>query len=77
MNFDEVDHRIIRQAYQSAERYTKRLPVDFKEGDLIIVRLSQEFNNPNKHYAIMRIKEIVSTGGPADQFIRFDYKVSD
>ncbi|MFK7973007.1 MAG: hypothetical protein AB8F95_21735 [Bacteroidia bacterium] len=77
INFDEADHRIIKQGYLSAEKYYGTLPTDFEVGDMVIVRLSQEFTNPNKHYALMRIKEFVSDGAPADQYILFDYKVSD
>ena len=78
VNYDQVDHRIIKEAYMSAEKYYGKLPLtDIGVDDLIIVRLSQEFTNPNKHYAIMRVKEFITTGAPADQVMVFDYKVSD
>lgn len=78
VNYDEADHRIIRQAYESAEKYYGTMPLtDLKVDDMVIVRLSQEFTNPNKRYAIMRVTEFVSDGNPADQKIVFDYKVSD
>jgi hypothetical protein len=78
LNYEDCDHRIVRQAYMAAERYYGTLPLtDLKVGDIIIIRLTQEFNNPNKHYAIMHIKEFIDTGVPQDDMILFDYKVSD
>ncbi|MEZ4685866.1 MAG: hypothetical protein R3B47_07300 [Bacteroidia bacterium] len=78
LNYDDCDHRIIEQAYMAAEKYYGKLSLaDLQVDDLIIVRLTQEFTNFDKHYAIMRIKEFVTQGAPAAQIIRFDYKVSD
>lgn len=78
LNYDDCDHRIIAQAYMAAEKYNGTLPLtDLKVDDLIIIRLTQEFNNPNKHYALMRVTEFIDTGVPGNDIIRFDYKVSD
>lgn len=77
LNFDEVNHRIIEQAFFSAAQYYNEAPIGMmNEGDMLITRMTKTFNRPVKHYSVLKINELVSGGAPSDQYILFDYKVS-